>query len=119
MPILAQAFPVYQPAMRVINLISHDYEAVIITSTDHQYHAGMIVRINLPEGYGMQEVNQKTCTILRIIDPVTFATDIDTTNMSVFSVPTSFPLNLQYAQVTPVGELNTQLTDATRNVLPY
>lgn len=119
MPILAQTFPVFQPAMRVINLISHDYEAAIITSTAHQYHVGMIVRINLPEGYGMQEVNQKTCTILRLVDQFTFITDIDTTNMSDFSIPIAFPLNLQYAQVTPVGELNTQLTDATRNVLPY
>jgi hypothetical protein len=118
MPILAQVKPVFQPAMRVISSITNSAQALVTTTIPHQYDTGMIVRLNLPQGFTMQQVNQKT-GIITVINPTSFVVDIDTSLFEPFSSPTSFPDDRQYAQVTPVGEINSSLSDATRNVLPY
>lgn len=119
MPILAQQYPVYQPAMRPINNITTGQTTMIVTQIPHQYRIGIIVRLNLPVGYSLQELNQKTGAIIQIVDPTTFIVDIDSDKLGLFSVPTNFPRDRQEAQVTPVGEINSDLLDATRNVLPY
>lgn len=118
MPILARIHPVYQPAMRPISGITNAVQAEVTTTIPHQYDTGMIVRLNLPIGFGMQEVNQKTGTIT-VTGNTTFLIDIDTRLFQAYSVATDFPEDRQFAQVTPVAELNSQLKDATRNVLPY
>lgn len=193
MSILVVNQPTFQRAMRVISSITRANPAVITTTTNHQYIDGMIMRINVPKGFGMQQVNQLQGEITRLSD-TTFSIDIDTTNMDPFlslidagitngsgavsgtintnvvplSVGQSFtigdelyiiisdsgamfcngdgsgtfnvstgvysitgapastqacfnqvlyPLSLQYGQVTPVGEINSTLQAATRNVL--
>lgn len=119
MPILAQTSPVFQPAMRVINNITTGQTTTIVTTFPNQYKVGLIVRLNLPDGYSLQELDQKTGTIIELIDLTTFVIDLDSYGLGLFVAPTEFPLDLQEAQVTPVGEVNEQLTNATRNVLPY
>ena len=120
MPILAQTSPTYQPAMRIIGFLnSLGFLTRIVTTFPHQYDVGTIVRLNLPTGFMPQGLNQKVGTITEIIDPTTFKVDIDSSQLEPFFTPIEFPENKQYAQVTPVGELNSQLTDATQNVLPY
>lgn len=193
MSILVVNQPTFQRAMRVISSITRANPAVVVTTTDHQYIDGMIMRINVPKGFGMQQVNQLQGEITRLSD-TTFSIDIDTTDMDPFlslidagitngsgavsgtintnvvplSVGQSFtigdelyiiisdsgamfcngdgsgtfdvstgvysitgapastqayfnqvlyPLSLQYGQVTPVGEVNSTLQAATRNVL--
>ena len=121
MPILAQTSPVFQPAMRIIGFINATDNILtrIVTTFPHQYDVGLIVRINLPTGFTPQGLNLKIGTIVDVIDLTSFHVAIDSSQMEDWSVPTEFPLNKQYAQVTPVGEVNLDLTDATRNVLPY
>lgn len=193
MSILVVNQPTFQRAMRVISSITRANPAVVTTTTNHQYIDGMIMRINVPKGFGMQQVNQLQGEITRLSD-TTFSIDIDTTNMDPFlslidagitngsgavsgtintnvvplSVGQSFtigdelyiiisdsgamfcngdgsgtfdvstgvysitgapastqayfnqvlyPLSLQYGQVTPIGEVNSTLQAATRNVL--
>ena len=193
MSILVVNQPTFQRAMRVISSITRANPAVITTTTDHQYIDGMIMRINVPKGFGMQQINQLQGEITRLSD-TTFSIDIDTTLMDpflslidvgttngsgavsgtintnvvplsvgqsftigdelyiiisssgamycngdgagtfdistgVFSItgaPASteayfnqvlYPLSLQWAQVVPVGEINSTLQAATRNVL--
>ena len=121
MPILAQTSPVFQPAMRIISFMNDSGSGLtrIVTTFPHQYEVGMIVRINLPIGYTPQSLDQKVGAITDIIDPTSFHVSIDSSQFDSFSTPTNFPDDRQFAQVTPIGELNSQLTDATRNVLPY
>ena len=118
MATLAIQFPVFQRAMRVIGAISNDNPATVVTTIDHQYITGMIVRLNLPKGYGMDQANQLYAPII-VVDDVTFTIDIDTTHFEPFSVPVTFPQDRQYPQVTPIGSINSILTAATQNRLPY
>ena len=118
MPILAVPYPVFQHAMRIISSITNAENALVTTTFNHQYVTGMIVRLNIPQGYGMLEVNQKQGTIT-VISDTTFTIDIDTTYFNQFTTPSTFPDNSQYPQVVPVGEINQILIAATRNVLPY
>jgi hypothetical protein len=118
MPILAQQFPVFQRAMRIIQNITQGYPAIVTTTFAHQYITGMIARVNIAPGYGMQQINQLYSDIT-VIDTTTFSINIDTTHFEPFSTPTAYLQARQYCQVTPVGEINSILTAATKNVLPY
>lgn len=118
MTILASQFPVYQPAMRVISNITNGFPAIVTTTFNHQYHTGLIVRLDIPVGYGMAEANQKSGSIV-VIDDTNFSIDIDTTNFVPFTTPANYPENAQYPLCVPFGEDNIYLAYATQNVLPY
>lgn len=118
MAILAQPFPVFQKAMRIISAITNANPAAVTTTFNHQYVTGMIVRLNIPNGFGMVQANQLYGAIV-VTGDTTFTIDIDTTTFDVFAAPSSFPLNYQYAQCTPIGEISPLLSAATQNVLPY
>ena len=118
MAILAYRYPVYQPAMRIVSSITNSNPVVVVTTFAHQYKPGAIVRINIPSGFGMQEINQKYAPIT-ILSATSFSMPIDTTTFSVFVAATAYPDNRQSATVTPVGEVSPLLTSAVKNVLPY
>ena len=118
MSILAIPFPIYQPAMRIISDITNGFPAVVTTTFNHQYLSGLIVRLNIPEGYGMVQVNQLTGTIV-VISDTSFEIDLDTTYFDAFTTPGTYPLDAQYPQVVPIGEVNESLRQSTQNVLPY
>lgn len=78
MAILATRFPVYQPAMRIISSVTNANPAVVTTTFNHQYQSGLIVRLNIAPGYGMQQANQLYGPII-VTGNTTFTIDIDTT----------------------------------------
>jgi hypothetical protein len=118
MSILAQQYPVYQPAMRVISAITNANPAQVTTTFNHQYATNLIVRLNIPLGFGMQQANQLQGTIT-VNSPTTFLITIDTTLFSAFSTPANYPYSYQSATVVPVGEDNSTILQATNNALPY
>jgi len=118
MAILANPRPIFQPAMRIISNITNAFPASVTTTFKHQYNTGMIIRLNIPLGYGMQEANQLYGPIV-VTGNTTFTIDIDTTNFSVYSTPSTFPNNQQFAQTTPMAEINSTILYATRNILPF
>ncbi len=118
MTILAFPNPIYQPAMRIVTAITNAFPASVTTSFNHLYLTGSIVRLDIPLGYGMQQVNQKFGPIT-VTSPTTFTIDIDTTQFDAFSVATTFPYNEQYAQCVNVGERSEFLNSAVRNTLPH
>lgn len=118
MAILAIARPVFQPAMRIISSISNAYPCVVTTSFAHQYSTGMIVRINIPAGFGMQQANQLYSPII-VTGSTTFTMDIDTSAFDPYAPSASYPFSYQSGQVTPFAEINTTLANSTRNVLPF
>lgn len=117
MAILANPNPIFQRAMRIISSITQEFPAVVTTTFAHQYKDGMIVRLNIPLGWGMQEANQKQGTI-KVLSSTTFSIDIDTTSFDAFVVSMTFPYSYQYPQSIPVGEISATLSSATQNVLP-
>ena len=115
MSIQAQTRPVFKPAMRIITDITTSYPAAVTTSFNHGYSSGIIVRLVVPLGFGMQEVNDKFGEIT-VISPNSFDIDLDTSRFNPFSVPLN---NKQYAQSIPFAEDNSTIYSAYQNVLPY
>lgn len=113
MSILAQQYPIFRPVMRIITNITNDIAAHVTTSFNHNYITGLIVRIVMPQGYGMQEINQLFGSIV-VTGDTTFTIAIDTTSFSPFSTPIT---QLQYPQSIPFGEDNETLYGAYRNIL--
>jgi hypothetical protein len=40
-------------------------------------------------------------------------------NTDIIWVPIAYPFNRQYPNITPIGEINSTLQFATRNILPF
>ncbi len=113
----AYRFPTFQPAMRLVVAITNAAAAQVTTSFEHNYETGDIVRLIVPDGYGMVQVNGLKGTI-EVNSPTTFLIDIDTTYFDPFVIPPDpSPQVITVAQVVPIGEVNSKLTQATRNVL--
>lgn len=115
MPILAQQYPVFKPAMRIITAITNANPAVVTTSFDHNYIDGIILRLDIPKGFGMMQADQLFGSI-EVLTSDTFSIDIDTSLFDAFVIPAG---NTQYAQAVPIAELNDMLAAAVKNVLPY
>lgn len=116
--------PSFQPAMRVITNITNAPMAEVTTMYAHQYKDGLIVRIDVPPADGMTQINQQTGSII-VTGPNTFLIPIDTTNYDTFIIPEDSnnpglpPPGAQIcAFAVPIGEVNSQVSQATRNVLP-
>lgn len=118
MATLAVQFPTYQPAMRIISAITNAFPALVTTSFAHQYKTGLIVRLNIPLGFGMLAANQKT-GIITVISDTTFEINIDTTQFEPYVVSGTYPFSYQSGQVTPIAEANSLLNSSIQNVLPY
>jgi hypothetical protein len=124
----AQQNPVFQRAMRNILSITQDENALVTTTFDgvnpgnHNYSTGLIARLYVPDGFGMTQANQLEGIVTKIND-TQFTITIDTSNFDAFVVPSYQPGSFGTpAQVVPVGEISSILTQATQNVLngiPY
>jgi len=112
----AEQQPVYQPAMRLISNITNANPAVITTTFAHNYIDGEIVRLWVPDGNGMTEVDQLFADIV-VLSPTTFAFNLDTTYFTPFVYPGNN--DAMAPMSTPVGEVTATLKAATTNVLPY
>lgn len=124
--------PIFKPAMRLIAAITQSNPAIVTTALSidtiaqpnvitygtNGYVTGTIVRLDVPQACGMQEIDQKTGTIT-VTGANTFTIDIDTTTFSAFAIPTNpLPFVNTCAMVVPIGEDNGQLNAAVQNVLP-
>lgn len=121
----AVEFPMFQRAMRNILSITQAEQALVTTTLDgtnpgdHQYESGLIVRLNIPLGFGMVQANQLSGPIT-VINSTQFTIPIDTTGFDPFVVPAYNPGHFGTpATVVPIGQINEMLTQATQNVLPY
>lgn len=118
-------FPTFQPAMRVITNITNATQAEVTTMYDHQYQSGLIVRIDVPPADGMFQIN-KQAAVITVTGSNTFTIAIDTSSYDPFVIPEDPlnpglppPMTQVCALAVPIGEVNEQLGQATRNVLPY
>lgn len=111
--------PVFKRAMRLIASITNALPMLITTTFAHGYVSGTIVRLDIPQADGMQQANQQFGPI-NVTSPTTFTMPIDSSNFEPFAIPVSPPPYINTcAQVVPIGEINSILTAAVQNVLPY
>lgn len=150
-------YPGFQPAIRIITAITNAYPALVsigyitypggvqtITSFNHQYVDGMIIKLVVPSLYGMTQVNGKA-GMITVTSLSQFTIELDTTFYDTFSIPPlvlipdensdilgatislppirqlsdgSYSLE-QFAQAIPSGGNLTVPGAAVRNVLPY
>ena len=108
--------PQFQPAMRVITAITNSFPAVVTTNINHNYQTGLVVRLDIPETYGMQQANQMFAPITRI-DATHFSIEIDTNNFDPFVVPLATVVST-LAQAVPMAEIASELYQAVRDVTP-
>jgi hypothetical protein len=116
-------YPTFQPAMRNILSITQATNALITTTFNginpgnHQYSTGLIVRLYIPNGFGMVQANELEAPIT-VVNDTQFTMPINTVNFDAFVVPAYQPGAYGTpAQVVPTGEINELLTEATQNVL--
>jgi hypothetical protein len=111
--------PIFQPAMRLIGAISQSNPAQLTTTFAHQYKSGTIVRLNIPQLDGMQELAD-TIWPITVTGATTFTVPVDSTTFSAFAIPVDPPFHEDTcAQVVPIGEITSTLAAATVNVLPF
>ena len=110
--------PIFQPAMRVIAAITNTNPVQVTTTVNHLYQTNTIVRIDVPPGFGMTQINQQFAPIT-VTGDTTFTMPIDTTLYDLFVIPVTYPLDAQQAQAIPFAEDNSILTAAVQNVLPF
>lgn len=115
--------PRYYPRSRRITAITQAASAVITLSVTHGYTVGQAVRIMVPAGWGMTQMNGLLGTITAINTATnTITVNINSTGFNAFAFPTSaLASNFSVPQVIPVGEAATSpyenlLDDATDNV---
>lgn len=126
----AVEFPTFQRKM--INILSiTNANPMVVTTTldgvnpgDHDYNTGLIARLYIPVYCGMQQANRLLKPIT-VLSPSTFSMDVDSTGFDPFAAPSPSVVPIYPviggtpATVVPVGEVNSILTEATQNVLPY
>jgi hypothetical protein len=109
---------IFYPAYNLITAITNAENAVISLQNTNDLTVGQVIRILVPNSYGMKQINKQTASIL-IADPAFIVVNINTTAYDVFAVP-SMPLNQSF--IIPIGETANEefannLDDATVNIL--
>jgi len=110
---VAIPFPTFQPALRLIQAITKGFPCEVTTTFNHQYVTGLIVRLDILPGSGMEQAD-KLFGDITVTSPTTFTMNIDTTGFDNFVL-----VGDAQSQVIPIGEINSTLSSVTRNVLPY
>ncbi len=76
--------------VRTIASITNAYPAVVTTTENHGYVAGMEVRFLIPVGFGMIELNNILAQVLQVTAD-TLTINIDTSNFNTFQYPSPLP----------------------------
>jgi hypothetical protein len=99
--------PRFYPRRRFITGITAATSAVITLSVTHGFTAGQAVRIKVPDGWGMTEIDGLIGNITAVNTTTnTITVDIDSSAFTTFAFPTSATAaaGTEMPQVIPVGE---------------
>lgn len=111
------ANPTFLPARRQVTAITRVLNAAVTTLSNHLFETGDIVRLYVPIGWGMIQIDHLVGTVT-VTGATTFTIDINSSNFDAFVTPPNpSPTVISVAQVVPVGQINSKLTQSTRNVL--
>lgn len=110
----------YLPTFNTITAISKsnvvtNTPTIVTTLTPHNYSTGLVVRLDIALTDGMQQMNGLVGDII-VTGPSSFSIDIDSSQFLPFSL-TDKVHKSSCSLVVPVGEINSILTQSTRNIL--
>ena len=109
--------PYFYPSTRYISAITQDAEAVVTLTVTHQYTVGQQVRVQVPDIFGMTQINGLTGNIVAIdAGANTITLDIDSSAFTAFTFPVSADVPFTPAAIIPVGE-TADATIANPNLL--
>ncbi len=94
--------PIYYPAHRVIVDISAASAAVVTTSVDHDYTVGQEIRMSVPAGSSMIEMDGLLGTVTAV-SASTFTVDVDSSAFTAFTFPLPAEVPFTPALAVPVG----------------
>lgn len=107
----------FLPRTNIITAITNAFPAVVTTANNHLYIDGLIVRLDIPQEFGMPQANQQT-GVVTVLTDTTFAISLNTTLFQPFAYPADLPMAYTPPQVVSVGEIPITVAGATQNVLP-
>lgn len=109
--------PIFQPSLRIVESITTTNPAIVTTTLPHLYISGTVVRIDVPLGFGMPQINQQIGTIY-VTSPTTFTLSLDATQFDPLLAFASWPARASsYPLSSAIGEDNSILTAAMHNTL--
>lgn len=91
----------FVPKRREITTVSNAAQAVVETTEEHGYEAGLYVRLIVPSAYGM-EIDRVQAQILTVPTTTTFSVDYDSSALNPFVAPTAPPAFTQ-AHCVPIS----------------
>lgn len=113
----------FSPDRIPISNVTNANPAVVTTTVDHNLTTGQVVRINVPQGWGMTQMNHVQA-IITVLSPTTFSLqksqtppsyiNIDSTSFFPFTTPTVPQFT---AEVLPIGAGPTPLMNTPGQVL--
>lgn len=101
----------FQPRRREISGVTNASQAVITTTEAHGYEVDQVVRLIVPEDYGMT-LNYVIATVVAVPTDITFKVDVDTTALATYAAP-SFPPGFTQSHVVPISGLEDNQTSIT------
>ena len=102
----------------LISAITNDnrMQITVVDSPSNTYIVGQLVKLIVPDTYGMFQADGLTGTILAIDGGVIFTLDIDSSTFDVFSVPASGYGVQKPASLCLAGSRNLEFNNDTRLV---
>lgn len=108
----------FLPAAQIINNISQSDPAVVTTVANHGYQDGLYVRIVIPYPNSMEQVNENIY-LITVLGLTTFSIPVSSIDFDPFNTAPLWLLTpIQEAQVIPVAEINSSLSQAADNIGP-
>ena len=101
----------FVPRRKEISDVTNATNAVVTTTEDHGYFNGQIVRLHVPEDYGMV-LRFVQATILSVDSPTSFTTDVDTAELAPYLTP-STPPGFTQSHVVPISGVEDNNTSIT------
>ncbi len=100
--------PIYYPRRRFITNITKATLAVVTLSVTHGYKVGQLVRMSVPAGFGMTQMNGLQATIVAVNTTTTsgntITLNVDSSSFTTFAFPLAAAYPFTPAQVVPMGE---------------
>lgn len=105
----------FTPSRLQISNITQANPAVVTTSTDHNLTTGQVVRMHVPQNYGMVQLNQQALSIT-VLSNTTFSLqysqippqrNVDSSSFTAFTTPSNPKFT---AEVLPIGSGPTPIT---------
>lgn len=97
--------PEFYPRNRFITAITQAVQAVVTMSVTHDLTVGQRVVFNIPDDFGMTQLNGVRARIVAInTTNNTITIDVDTSAFTAFAFPTSASVPFTFPQVIPFGD---------------